>query len=171
VIPGVTSASAAAAQFNFSLTERGAARRVLFATGRTVSGAELDWRAAADARTTLCLYMGCAQIEAITQQLIAAGRAPGTPTLAAIDVERPGARRVQCALSELPRALARIGQESPVLIVVGEVSAAARRRHPIRDQGAQPDIPASPIWRSPPQCGGSKSVALTNPPSRICRKG
>jgi len=126
VIPGVTSASAAAAQFGFSLTERGAARRVLFATGRTMSGAQLDWRAAADAQTTLCVYMGCAQIETITQRLINAGRAPNTLALAAIDIERPHARLVQCTLSDLADTLAQTPKGSAVLIVIGEVTISAR---------------------------------------------
>lgn len=126
IIPGVTSASAAAAQFGFSLTERGAARRVLFATGRAVTGAELDWRAAADTETTLCLYMGCAQIEAIAQRLIDTGRAPNTPALAAIDIERPHARLLQCKLSNLANALAGAPKASAVLIVIGEVTISAR---------------------------------------------
>lgn len=126
VIPGVTSASAAAAQFGFSLTERGAARRVLFATGRTLRGAEHDWRAAADSETTLCLYMGCAQIETITHRLVDAGRAPSTPALAAINVERPDAQLIRCTLSDLAATLADTPKENAVLVVIGEVAASAR---------------------------------------------
>ncbi|WP_233248235.1 uroporphyrinogen-III C-methyltransferase, partial [Caulobacter sp. D5] len=47
VVPGVTAASAAAAQFNFPLTHRGEARRVIFTTARVGSGDVIeDWAAA-----------------------------------------------------------------------------------------------------------------------------
>lgn len=124
VIPGITTASAAAAQFGFSLTERDSARRVLFATGRTAQGAALDWTA--DAETTLCLYMGCADIAAIAANLIAAGRAPTTPAIATIDVERPGARLVHATLATLPSTLDAERPSGPVFIVIGQAGAHAR---------------------------------------------
>lgn len=126
VIPGVTAASAAAAQFGFSLSERQTARRVLFATGRTLAGAETDWQAAAHAETTLCLYMGCADFTAIAAQLIAAGRPATTPALAAIDVERPGARLITATLASLAEGLAREALDGPVFIAIGAACAAAR---------------------------------------------
>lgn len=125
VIPGITTATAAAAQFSFSLTKRESARRVVFATGRTAHGAQLDWAAARDPQTTLCLYMGCGDIEAIAAELIAAGRAASTPAIAAINVERPGARLIACDLSSLPAMLAGEARGSPVFIAIGEACADA----------------------------------------------
>jgi len=124
VIAGITTASAAAAQFGFSLTERETARRVLFATGRTLEGAAGGWDAAADPETTLCLYMGCGDIAAITRDLIAAGRDPATPAIAAIDVERPGARLVASTLAGLTLCLERQDTAAPVFIAIGEACAA-----------------------------------------------
>lgn len=125
VIAGVTTASAAAAQFGFSLTERGVARRVLFATGRTFSGAQSEWRSALDADTTLCLYMGCADSALIAARLIEGGRDGGTPVLIAANVERADASHCLMRLADLatqpPRAL-----EGPVLIVIGECCASVR---------------------------------------------
>jgi uroporphyrin-III C-methyltransferase len=125
VVPGVTTASAAAAQFGFSLTERQKARRVLFATGRTLAGAADGWKAAADSSTTLCLYMGCGDIDYIASELIAAGRDPRTPARAAIDVERPGALSIGSTLADLPKQLSDRPSGSPVLIVIGEACASA----------------------------------------------
>jgi uroporphyrin-III C-methyltransferase len=125
VVAGVTTASAAAAQFGFSLTERKAARRVIYATGRTLAGAAGGWEAAVDPSTTLCLYMGCGDIEHIAAELIAAGRDPATPAIAAIDVERPGARLLPATLAALPGLLASQPPDGPVLIVVGESARAA----------------------------------------------
>ncbi len=125
VIPGITTATAAAAQFGFSLTKRENARRVVFATGRTAQGAQLDWAAARDPGTTLCLYMGCGDIAAIAAELIAAGRAPSTPAIAAINVERPGARLVSTDLASLTAALAQEKHGAPVFIAIGEACADA----------------------------------------------
>jgi uroporphyrin-III C-methyltransferase len=126
VIPGVTTAAAAAAQFGFALTERESARRVLFATGRTLHGAQTDWASAADAETTLCLYMGCGDIAEIAAQLIAAGRASNTPAIAAINVEREGARLVNATLATLPAALCALEMDAPVFITVGAACARAQ---------------------------------------------
>lgn len=133
VIPGITTASAAAAQFGFALTARDTARRVLFATGRTAHGPTLDWTAAADPETTLCLYMGCAEIGAIAANLIAAGRAGTTPAIAAIGVERAGARLVRATLSTLPSVLASEDFAEPVFIVIGQVCARASDAPAFRD--------------------------------------
>jgi uroporphyrin-III C-methyltransferase len=130
-IPGITTASAAAAQFGFSLTARESARRVMFATGRTLTGPEADWRAAAEAQTTLCLYMGCADFAAISAQLIAAGRDANTPALAAIDVERPHARLITSTLARLADHLAREHIDGPVFIAVGAVCTDARAMLPL----------------------------------------
>jgi uroporphyrin-III C-methyltransferase len=128
IIPGITTASAAAAQFGFSLTEREVARRMLFATGRTQNGAAASWESAADPETTLCLYMGCGDIAGISAHLLALGRDPTTPALAAIDVERPGARVVRSNLKDLAADLAGLGQSGPVFITIGEVCAAAQQQ-------------------------------------------
>ncbi len=125
VIPGVTTASAAAAQFGFSLTQRGSARRVLFATGRTLVGADTDWTSAADAQTTLCLYMGGADIADIAAALVQAGREPETPALAAIDVERTNARLVASTLSRLSADLDGHATSGPVFIAIGQACASA----------------------------------------------
>jgi uroporphyrin-III C-methyltransferase len=124
-IAGITTASAAAAQFGFSLTERNTARRVLFATGRTLEGAAGGWEATADPSTTLCLYMGCGDIEQIAADLIAAGRDPATPAIAAVDVERSGARLIHATLATLSGQLRDESSGGPVLIVIGESAEAA----------------------------------------------
>jgi len=140
IIPGITTASAAAAQFGFSLTQRESARRILFATGRTLGGAQKDWSSAADPETTLCLYMGCADIADIAAGLMQAGRAPDTPALAAIDVERASARLIVSSLSRLPAELACVNAAGPVFIAIGEACAAAISAAPaaLRRAGGRP---------------------------------
>ena len=60
IVPGVTAASAAAAQFGFPLTHRGEARRLVLATVRTRDGEVVEdgWPGLADPSATLALYMG-----------------------------------------------------------------------------------------------------------------
>ncbi len=125
VVPGVTTASAAAAEFGFSLTTRAQARRVMLATGRTLDGQAEGWAAAADPGTTLCLYMGCADIESIATQLIHSGLPACTPALAAIDVSRPNSRLVRSTLGEIAAELALQSTLAPVFICIGEACAEA----------------------------------------------
>jgi siroheme synthase len=59
--------------------------------------------------------------------LIDAGRAPDTPALAALNVERPGARLIGTTLAELAQALDTLEPSAPVFIAVGAACAAAIR--------------------------------------------
>jgi uroporphyrin-III C-methyltransferase len=128
IIPGITTASAAAAQFGFSLTKRGQAQQVLFLTGRTALGAQTSFSGAADPNTTLCLYMGCGDSEAIATTLIQMGRAPTTPALIARNVGRADASLTVTSLAQLPNIVASGSQEAPGLIMIGEVCADAIAR-------------------------------------------
>lgn len=125
VVPGVTAASAAAAQFDIPLTHRGVARRVLFATARTEGGrlVDLDWSALADGQTTLALYMGRGAAGQLAGQLIADGLAADTPAAAIENAGAPSARRVQAPLDGLAEALGAMDTQGPVLILIGEVAA------------------------------------------------
>jgi uroporphyrin-III C-methyltransferase len=125
IVPGVTAACAAAAEFQIPLTHRGLARRVLFTTARLQDGAlQLDWAAAADRETTLAVYMGGAVAGRLAEALIAAGRAPSTPVAVIRDASRPGGAIERTTLA----ALAREGLPphlGATLALVGEVVAQA----------------------------------------------
>ena len=111
VVPGVTAASAAAAQFGFPLTHRGQARRLLFATARIENGAlETEgWDGGADPKTTLALYMGRDAAAAVADRLIALGRAPATPAIAVENAGRADARAIRADLASLGPAIAAAG--------------------------------------------------------------
>jgi uroporphyrin-III C-methyltransferase len=126
IIPGVTTASAAAAQFGFSLTKRGVAQRVIFATGRTAFGTQEEWSGALDPTTTLCIYMGCGDIEMIAATLIERGRAPSTPALVAYNVGRDDSILVSTILADLPACIAQQNANGPGLIIIGDVCHDAR---------------------------------------------
>ncbi|NEV80860.1 uroporphyrinogen-III C-methyltransferase, partial [Rhodopseudomonas sp. BR0C11] len=84
IVPGITTATAAAATIGASLTKRGVARRVQFVTGHDVDGRlprDLDLAALADATATTCVYMGKATFPALVAQLIARGLSAATPAV------------------------------------------------------------------------------------------
>ncbi|MDO9246516.1 MAG: uroporphyrinogen-III C-methyltransferase [Phenylobacterium sp.] len=125
IVPGVTTACAGAAQFDFPLTHRGLARRVVFATATLTAGRLVaDWDGAGDPETTLAIYMGGAAAEQIRARLIAAGRASTTPVAVMENVGSPDARFSSGSLEGLP-ALAAATGAGPVMIVVGDVTALA----------------------------------------------
>lgn len=128
VVPGVTAASAAAAQFNFPLTHRGLARRVVFATARIHDGSVVEegWSAKADAEATLALYMARDACGPVADRLIAAGRSPATPAIAIENAGSTTARLIASDLAGLAARLAEAAPTGPVLLVVGEVAALAQ---------------------------------------------
>ncbi|WP_426012222.1 uroporphyrinogen-III C-methyltransferase [Caulobacter sp. DWR2-3-1b2] len=126
VVPGVTAACAAAAQFGFPLTHRGEARRVVFATARLEAGALAgDWSAASDPEATMAIYMGGEVAGALSERMIAAGCSPDTPAVAVEQAGGVEARLYPCTLGTLAAALGET-RGGPVLIVIGEVAAQAR---------------------------------------------
>jgi len=86
IVPGVTSACAAAAGGGIPLTRRHTSRRVQFITGADVSGqlpADLNWAALADPDSTTVVYMGKRTFPALVAKLIEHGLSPETPALLA----------------------------------------------------------------------------------------
>lgn len=128
VVPGVTAACAAAAQFGFPLTHRGVARQVVFATARTMDGgaAALEGYAAGDPETTLALYMARDSVEPLFRRLIAGGRSARTPAAAIENAGSDHARLFTGDLRSLTVTLRDAAPDGPVLVVVGEVAAKAR---------------------------------------------
>ncbi len=128
IVPGVTAASAAAAQFGFPLTHRGQARRVVLATARTQDGrlVEGGWRELADPQTTVALYMARDAAGAAASRLIAEGRSILTPALAVENAGRPDARLISTTLGDLGAAVEAHDLTGAVLLVIGEAAAHAR---------------------------------------------
>lgn len=126
VVPGVTSALAAAAGAGAPLTHRGLAQSVTFVTGHAASGAEpdLDWASLGRANQTVVVYMGVTTAPRAAARLIDAGRAASTPVLVVENASLADERRVSTTLAGLGDAVA--GWTGPALLVIGEVAALAR---------------------------------------------
>ena len=119
VVPGVTAALAAAAELGISLTQRGIARSVAFATPRVGEGESAsNWATSLAAADSGAIYMGIGQAAAISAALIAAGK-PGTTPVAVVENASLGqARTIFSSLAELSK-LAERALTGPATIFVG----------------------------------------------------
>jgi uroporphyrin-III C-methyltransferase/precorrin-2 dehydrogenase/sirohydrochlorin ferrochelatase len=128
VVPGVTAALACAAHAGVPLTHRDYAQSVRFVTAHCRDSLDtLDWRALAQERQTLAVYMGVAGLEEFQEQLLAHGRAPSTPFALVENGTRANQRVVTGTLADLPGRAAAHAVRSPALLILGEVAALAGR--------------------------------------------
>ena len=126
VIPGVTSASAAAAAAGLPLTRRLTARRLQFITGADVTGTlptDMNWPALADPGATTVVYMGKRSFPALAAGLIAHGLSADTPTLLAHDVSGLDQKLERFTLATLVRHLQDAPETTaPALILIGPLA-------------------------------------------------
>jgi uroporphyrin-III C-methyltransferase/precorrin-2 dehydrogenase/sirohydrochlorin ferrochelatase len=126
VVPGITAALACAAYAGVPLTHRDHAQSVRFVTAHCKASLDtLDWRALAAERQTLAIYMGVAQLQALRDQLITHGRAPGTPFALIENGTRPQQRVITGTLANLPEQQRKHAVRSPALLILGEVAGLA----------------------------------------------
>jgi uroporphyrin-III C-methyltransferase len=122
ICPGVTAASAAAADLGLSLTLRGTARRLTLVTAHARAGErlDLDWSALADPQATLAIYMGKAAARSITSGLLKAGVSSDMPVAVVENASLPRQRVFTTRLGLLPLVARTALGEGPVIILVGE---------------------------------------------------
>lgn len=138
VVPGITAAIGCAAAAGIPLTHRDLASGVSFVTGHAKSGAPIaDWAALGASGQTIVIYMGLTYAGMIGQKLIEGGLSRSTPVALIENGTRPEQRVSTGYLADLSLLAARHGSEGPVLLIVGEVAAAAR------DQGLAMDTAAT----------------------------
>ena len=123
VIPGVTTATAAAAAVQASLTERTAARRVQFITAHAREGGlpeDLNWAALADPAATTVVYMGVRMAQPFMAGLIAHGLDPQTPAILIERVSWPQERRLLSTVRSLAERAVAMALDGPCILVVGQ---------------------------------------------------
>jgi uroporphyrin-III C-methyltransferase len=119
VVPGITAAVAAAAELRTSLTQRGIARSVTFATPRVGAGeAASDWANGLKASDAGAIYMGVGEAKAIAATLLAGGKPRGLPIVVVEYASLPGQRIRYTTLAALPQ-LAADEITGPALILIG----------------------------------------------------
>ncbi|MEO0379962.1 MAG: uroporphyrinogen-III C-methyltransferase [Pseudomonadota bacterium] len=125
IIPGVTSASAAAAAAGIPLTRRLTARRVQFFTGADISGAlpgDVNMAALADPLATTVVYMGKRTFPDLAERLIAAGLPAETPAMLAEAVSTPAEKVTRFTLESLAVHLETAQSTTPALIFYGPLA-------------------------------------------------
>jgi uroporphyrin-III C-methyltransferase/precorrin-2 dehydrogenase/sirohydrochlorin ferrochelatase len=135
VVPGISAALGAAAQFEVPLTFRHEALRITFLTALKARDAEaVDWSALTDEKMTVVVYMGVTAATSVRAGLLAAGRSPQTPVGVFARVTRPDAEASVGTLDELPDLVEKI-DGGPAVLMIGEVVArSAPWRHSTLNQ-------------------------------------
>ncbi len=135
VVPGITAALASAAALKRSLTLRGVARSVAFATKSRAPGSdEIREQVNAD---SLVYYMGRDSAPGIAQQLINAGRAGATPVAIVEACSTPRERMLTLTLAEMAAGAAQawLDPAQPSLLMIGD--AFAERAPQLADEASR----------------------------------
>jgi uroporphyrinogen III methyltransferase/synthase len=122
IVPGITSAIAAAAYAGIPVTHRRVSTSFTVVTGHedpTKDGTDTRWDVLAQSGGTLVVLMGAGRVEEIAKALIAGGRPESTPVAAV----RFGTRADQETVRATLGTVADAGVRSPSAIVVGDVAA------------------------------------------------
>ncbi|MCT4576577.1 uroporphyrinogen-III C-methyltransferase [Donghicola sp.] len=125
IVPGVTTASAAAAAANIPLTRRMTARRLQLVTGHDVTGAlpeQLNLDALADPMATTAVYMGKRTFAKMVDRLISAGMPPETPAMLCEGVSKPEQELTRSTIRDLADSLEGADSTQPALILYGPLA-------------------------------------------------
>ena len=116
VVPGITTALAAAAATRQPLTKRGVSRSVAFFTSSTAP--EHAGHAAIPDSDTLVQYMGGREATVTAQRMLDQGRRADTPVVVIENCSRPDQRIFRLTLATLAHGLGQA--HGPVLVMLGD---------------------------------------------------
>lgn len=124
VVPGVTSATAAATYAGIPITHRGYTASVAFLTGHedpAKQTSNIDWSKIATGVGTIVVYMGIKNLPVIVKNLMDHGRSPDTPVAVVRWASTPEQKSVVGTLATIADIVVEAGIKPPALIVIGEV--------------------------------------------------
>jgi uroporphyrin-III C-methyltransferase/precorrin-2 dehydrogenase/sirohydrochlorin ferrochelatase len=122
IVPGITTAQAAASSLGASLTSRSVAQRLQFVTGHAQNGRlpeALNWQSLADPLASTAVYMPRRTLSELTERVIAAGLPQDTPALAIFNVSRPEEAAISGSIATLPGLVAAEPHDGPMLVLFG----------------------------------------------------
>jgi uroporphyrin-III C-methyltransferase len=125
IIPGVTTASAAAAAAAIPLTRRLSARRLQFVTGHDIAGTlpgDLNLMALADPLCTSVIYMPKRTFPDLARRLIENGLSKDTKALLAESVSLPDQKLTRSTLEQLAEQLSHETGSAPGIILLGPLA-------------------------------------------------
>jgi len=124
ILPGLTTASVAAAALGQSLTQRGRNAGLRILTGHVMEGfAEQDWCGLARAGEVAAIYMGKKSARFLQGRLMMHGAAADTPVTVVENASRPDQRVFAATLATLPAVVADIS--GPAILLYGLAPRAA----------------------------------------------
>ena len=122
IVPGITSAIAAAAYAGIPLTHRDYSQSVVFVTGHLKDGSmNLNWKGLALPQQTVVFYMGLKGLPVICEQLVAHGLSPETPMALVQQATTPRQRVFTGTLGTMVEKIGGEEIKPPTLIIVGDV--------------------------------------------------
>lgn len=124
VVPGVTSATAAATYAGIPITHRGYTASVAFVTGHedpTKKYSNIDWQKLATGAGTIVIYMGIKTLPVLTEKLIGFGRSPDTPVAVVRWASTPQQRSVEGTLATISQVVQEADIKPPALVIIGDV--------------------------------------------------
>ena len=130
IVPGVTSALAAAAYAGMPLTHRGYSSAVVFLTGHedpNKPDAAIHWEDYGRLGATLCVYMGMKNLEIITRRLQAGGLSPDTPAAVIQSATTSEHRQMISTVDRIALESEHAGFGAPAIVVIGAVAALSRK--------------------------------------------
>lgn len=126
VVPGVTAAFAAAADFELPLTLRGVTSSMVFTTGHDLKGETLpDWAKLAISGATVAVYMGRSVAADVAGRLIGAGLSPDTAVAVVENASLAERRKFHGTLADLPSLESHVDLDGPVMTIIGDAVAGA----------------------------------------------
>jgi uroporphyrinogen III methyltransferase/synthase len=124
VVPGVTSATAAATYAGIPITHRHYTSSVAFVTGHedpTKEDSNIAWDKLATGVGTIVVYMGIKNLQSITEKIIKYGRDPQTPVAVVRWASTSEQRTVVGNLANIAEVVRKNDIKPPSLVVIGEV--------------------------------------------------
>ncbi|MFD1198381.1 siroheme synthase CysG [Brucella gallinifaecis] len=126
IVPGITSAFAAAADMELPLTLRGVASSLVFTTGHDMAGDVLPgWAKLAVSGATIAVYMGSSVAASVASRLISAGLHQDTAVAVVENASRKDKRLFHGTLKDLPSLQERKELGGPVMVIIGDAVAGA----------------------------------------------
>ena len=126
-VNGITAGLAAATVAGIALTHRATCRGVAFVTGHTARAEGPDWRALANARMTVVVYMAVSNCSALETAVREAGWPLATPVAMVENATLPSERRLFTTIGGMSAFAAANALRSPAIMVIGEAVRAAAR--------------------------------------------
>lgn len=123
VIPGITAGIGGLAYASIPATHRDINNVISFVTGHDATGrlpVNIDWVGLAASSPVIVFYMALKTMPDIAQNLMAAGRAPGTPIAVISNATAQNQSTLETTLQECTEALSSVNPSRPAIIIVGE---------------------------------------------------